>query len=46
MYPVLDIGDALPANFGTPPQKVLTVDEATIEGSLKAWVDEALAALQ
>jgi hypothetical protein len=25
---------------------VLKVDEATIESSLKAWVDEALAALQ
>ena len=46
MYPVLDIGDALPANFGTPPAKVLGVDEATIEGSLKSWVDEALGALQ
>jgi thiamine transport system substrate-binding protein len=46
MYPVLDLGDALPAGFGKPPTKVLKVDEATIESSLKAWVDEALAALQ
>jgi len=46
MYPVLDIGAALPANFGTPPAKVLDVDEATLTTSMKAWVDEALAALQ
>lgn len=46
MYPVLDIGAALPENFGTPPANVLTVDEATLTTSLKAWVDEALAALQ
>jgi thiamine transport system substrate-binding protein len=46
MYPVLDLGDALPAGFGKPPTKVLKVDGATIETSLKVWVDEALAALQ
>jgi thiamine transport system substrate-binding protein len=46
MYPVLDIGDALPADFGEPPAKVLPLDEATIATSTKAWVDEALAALQ
>lgn len=46
MYPVLDIGDALPASFGTPPTKVLAVDDATVTSSLKGWVDEALEALQ
>jgi hypothetical protein len=45
MYPVLDIGSALPANFGAPPAHVLTVDEATLTTSMNAWVDEALAAL-
>jgi thiamine transport system substrate-binding protein len=46
MYPVIDIGDDLPAAFGTPPEKVLTVDEATIAAHSRAWVDAALAALQ
>jgi len=46
MSPVLDIGDALPASFGTPPTKVLAVDDATVTSSLKGWVDEALEALQ
>jgi thiamine transport system substrate-binding protein len=46
MYPVLDIADTLPAEFGTPPANVLTLDETVLDTSLKAWVDEALAALQ
>lgn len=46
MYPVLDIGDALPANFGTPPTTVLSIDDDTVTSSLKGWVDEALEALQ
>ncbi len=46
MYPVIDIGADLPAAFGTPPEKVLAVDEATIAANSRAWVDAALAALQ
>jgi len=46
MYPVLDIGPALPAAFGTPPTHVIDVDEAILNDQMKAWVDEALAALQ
>ncbi len=46
MYPVLDIGDALAPEFGDAPSKVLTVDEATLTDNIKAWVDEALGALQ
>jgi thiamine transport system substrate-binding protein len=46
MYPVIDIGADLPAAFGTPPAKVLDVDEATIAANSRAWVDAALAALQ
>src|SRR5690606_9085985 len=45
MYPVLDIGDALSDEFGTPPANVLKVDESAVATSTKAWVDEALAAL-
>ena len=46
MYPVLDIGDELPAAFGEPPKNVLTIDEATLERNSRAWVDATLAALQ
>jgi thiamine transport system substrate-binding protein len=46
MYPVIDIGDALPAAFGKPPEKVLAVDEAALAANGRAWVDAALAALQ
>ena len=45
MYPVLDIGADLPAAFGTPPAKVIKLDEATIAEKGQAWVDAALAAL-
>jgi thiamine transport system substrate-binding protein len=46
MYPVRDIGTDLPAAFGMPPAKVLTVDEATIAANSRAWIDAAFAALQ
>jgi thiamine transport system substrate-binding protein len=46
MYPVIDLGADLPAAFGTPPAKVLNIDEATIAANSRAWVDAALAALQ
>lgn len=46
MYPVIDLGADLPAAFGTPPTKVLQIDEATITANSRAWVDAALAALQ
>lgn len=46
MYPVLDIGTALPPEFGKTPTKVLDVNEADLTANMKAWVDEALAALQ
>jgi len=44
MYPVLDI--PLPPEFGTPPANALKLDETVLDTSLKAWVSEALAALQ
>lgn len=46
MYPVIDLGAELPAAFGTPPEKVLKIDEATIAANSRNWVDQALAALQ
>jgi thiamine transport system substrate-binding protein len=46
MYPVSDIGDALPAAFPPQPSKVLSLDEATITANKQAWIDEALAALR
>lgn len=46
MYPVIDLGADLPAAFGTPPEKVLSIDEATIAAQSRNWVDAALAALQ
>ncbi len=46
MYPVIDIGADLPAAFGAPPHKVLTVDETSLAANSRAWVDAALAALQ
>jgi thiamine transport system substrate-binding protein len=45
MYPVIDVPD-LPAAFGTPPTKVLTVTEAELAANGRAWIDAALAALQ
>lgn len=46
MYPVRDIGTALPSAFGAPPSKVLSLPEEVIAAQSKAWVDAALAALQ
>lgn len=46
MYPVSDVGTALPAAFPAQPAKVLALDEATITASKQAWIDEALAALR
>lgn len=46
MYPVIDLGADLPAAFGTPPNNMLQIDEATITANSRAWVDAALAALQ
>lgn len=48
MYPVIDIGEALPAAFRDPgpPAKVIHVDEATIAAQSHTWIEQALAALQ
>ncbi len=48
MYPVIDLGDALPAAFREPgpPAKVIPVDEAAVAANSRAWIDTALAALQ
>lgn len=46
MYPVVDIGADLPTAFGAPPDKVLPLEEADIVANGRAWVDDALAALQ
>jgi thiamine transport system substrate-binding protein len=45
MYPVIDLGDALPPAFGPPPATVLTVDEAEMAANAARWIAEALAAL-
>jgi len=47
MFPVVDIGDNLPAAFGkAPTPKLLTIDEQQIIDNSRAWVDAALAAIQ
>lgn len=48
MYPVRDIGDALPAGFDPklPADKVLLMDPARVGANADAWVAEALAALR
>ena len=46
MYPVVDLGAELPAAFGPEPEKVLSIDEASITANSRSWVDAALAALQ
>jgi len=48
MYPVIDLGDELPAAFYAQPKpaKVLELDEATITANSKSWIDEALTAIQ
>jgi thiamine transport system substrate-binding protein len=48
MYPVADIGDALPAAFHDliTPSTVLLSDEAEVTANKNAWIEEALGALQ
>lgn len=47
MFPVVDIGDDLPPQFGeAPTPKLLEIDEAEIVANSRAWVDAALAAIQ
>lgn len=48
MYPVVDLGDELPAAFtATPqPEKLLSIDEDEITARSRDWVDAALAALR
>ena len=48
MYPVADIGEALPAAFGdlVVPGEVLLADEDLVTASKGAWIEEALAALR
>lgn len=46
MYPVVDIGADLPADFGARPAKVLPVDEAELAGKSRSWIDAALDALK
>lgn len=46
MYPVTGIGDALPAAFPAPPERILSLDEAAITVNKPAWIDEALAAIR
>lgn len=46
VYPVIDLGAELPAAFGTPPEHVLPVDEATVTAQRNAWIEEALAAIR
>jgi thiamine transport system substrate-binding protein len=48
MYPVRDIGSALPAAFdaGGRPTKILHIDEATITANKSQWIAEALKAIQ
>ncbi|MBK8085417.1 MAG: thiamine ABC transporter substrate binding subunit [Devosia sp.] len=46
MYPVTDIGDALPDAFPPQPHVFIAVSEDMIAANGRAWVDAALAALQ
>lgn len=46
MFPVVDLGTDLNAAFGTPPAKVLPVDEADVTANRAAWIEEAFAALR
>ncbi len=46
MFPVVDLGAELPAAFGTQPEKLLEIDEATITANRNAWIEEALAAIR
>ena len=48
MYPVRDLGPALPAAFDAQgrPTKILHLDEATITANKAKWIAEALKAIQ
>jgi thiamine transport system substrate-binding protein len=46
MYPVSNIGDALPAAFPSLPAKVLSLDEAAVAALKQRWIEEALAAIR
>lgn len=48
MYPIRDIGSALPPAFDTQPQpaKILSIPEATITANKAQWIAEALKAIQ
>ena len=48
MYPVTDIGDALPPAFAQAPKpgKVLAIDEADITANSGEWIAQAPAAIQ
>lgn len=48
MYPVVDLGDALPPEFSAQPRpaKLLSIDEATITAQSRNWIDAALGALE
>jgi thiamine transport system substrate-binding protein len=48
MYPVIDIGADLPAEFRDPgpPANVISVDEAAVTANSARWIEDALAALQ
>ena len=47
MFPVVDLGDELPPQFGdAPTPKLLQVNETDIVANSRAWVDAALAAIQ
>jgi len=48
MYPVVDVGEALPAAFREPgaPAKVIPVDEAAVTAESRDWIDTALDALR
>jgi thiamine transport system substrate-binding protein len=48
MYPVVDLGDELPAAFADTPQpeKILSIDEDEVTTRSRDWVEAALAALR
>jgi len=46
MFPVVDLGDALPDTFGTPPADIIAVDEAAVTAERNGWIEEALAAIR
>ena len=46
MFPVADLGADLPASFGKPPARVLTVNEDEVSANREAWIEEAFAALR